>query len=143
MRRRHTLFSLLLLAGLLAGSLVSGAARADDEVPAPKPPAPERDPFSPSGRVRDASQTPPPPRFVPQEAPDALPQLALRGYVEDADGKTVALLEVNGAHTYLVREGDTVSLPVRGRNAVIRVSKVSNLALHVEVGELRREVVVR
>ena len=141
--RRHTFLFLLLASGLLLGCLVAGAAHADDEEPTPKPPAAERDPFSPSGRVREGSETPARPRFVPQDAPDALPQLALRGYVEDAEGMAVALLEVDGGQTYLVRAGDTVSLPMRGRNAVIRVSKVSNLALHVEVGELRREVVVR
>jgi hypothetical protein len=102
---------------------------------------PERDPFAASDRMREGAGDRS--RFVPTEAPPALPGLALRGYVEDEEGITVALLEVEGKNTYLVRKDDTVSLPRAGQNLVMRVIEVTNLELHVEIGELRRVVVVR
>jgi hypothetical protein len=104
--------------------------------------AEERDPFAPSGRL----QAPPgadPTGFVRTDETELLPQLALRGYVEDADGNAVALLEVAKGVTHLVRAGDTVSLSQRRGNLVLRVKEISNLALLVEVGELRQVVVVR
>lgn len=130
-----------------------GVARAEEgeerpaPVPAPAPapaPAPEEaDPFSPGAALREAGDQEERRTFVPRDDPEALPQLVLRGYIEDAVGTTVALLEVEGRTTYLVRKGDTVSLPSRGRNTVVRVTELGNLELRVEVGELRREVVVR
>jgi hypothetical protein len=127
------------LLALLATGLT--VAFAQDGKPAGAGDETERDPFAASDRMRggegDRS------RFVPADAPPALPGLALRGYVEDEEGKSVALLEVDGATTYLVRKDDTVSLPRAGANLVMRVVQVTNLELHVEIGELKRVVVVR
>jgi len=50
---------------------------------------------------------------------------------------------VDGKNTYLVRKDDTVSLPRAGQNFVMRIVQVTNLELHIELGELRRVVVVR
>lgn len=116
------------------------AAQDPEAAPAPEG-EPERDPFAPSDRMREDPSNRS--RFVPADAPPALPGLSLRGYIEDEEGKAVALLEVDGALTYLVRKDDTVSLPRAGQNLVMRVIALTNLELHVEIGELRRVVVVR
>jgi hypothetical protein len=137
----------LLLLALLG---VAWAEEGQEEAPPPAreeapPPgdAGGADPFSPGEGLREAGEQEEGRTFVPDDSPDRLPQLALRGYIEDGLGKAVALLEVEGRTTYLVSKDDTVSLPMRGRNTVIRVVEVGNLELRVEVGELRREVVVR
>jgi hypothetical protein len=113
--------------------LLAAGALAQD-----KPGEPKRDPFAPSERMRDGNE-----RFVARDAPGVLPKLELRGYIEGADGKTVALLEVEGKRVYLVRKDDTVSLPQGGGSLVMRVVAITNLELRVELGELRRVVVIR
>jgi hypothetical protein len=130
-----------LLATGLSAALAQEERPAEPPPPAPAPEEPVRDPFSASDRMREGAGDRS--RFVPSEVPPALPGLSLRGYVEDEERKTVALLEVDGKDTYLVRKGDTVSLPRGGQNLVIRIAEVTNLELHVEIGELRRVVVVR
>jgi hypothetical protein len=104
--------------------------------------APERNPFAVPPGVQapnngDATQ------FVPRDRPAGVPPLSLRGYVEDKEGKACALLDVGGKQVYLVREKDEVSIPQGADNLVLRITKVSNLSLQLEMGELRRVVVVR
>jgi hypothetical protein len=67
------------------------------------------------------------------------PAMSLKGLVN----KSLALLEVNGAGVYMVREGDTISLNKTGENIVIRIEKVDSLSLNVKVGTLQEVVVVR
>ncbi|MHC4222562.1 MAG: hypothetical protein ACYSX0_11515 [Planctomycetota bacterium] len=102
----------------------------------------ERDPFAPSGKIQNAKGVDRS-GFVRADPNGVLPPLGLRGYIEDDEGNAVALLEIGGKTTYLVRKDDTVSLPQRGGNLVLRIKEVSNLALTVEVGEMRQVVVVR
>ena len=141
----------LLAISVAAVVLATGPARADGEdvpepppadAPEPEPPPPdepERDPFSPSEKMRNQTEEGAGARFVPREGAGPLPKLALRGYIEDAGGNTVALLEVEGSATYLVRAGDTVTLPSRRGNEVIRVMEVGNLSLRVQIGELKHD----
>ena len=128
--KRRPAFALLALATLF---LATALAQEKEE---------ERDPFAPSGRLQ-VQPGADPTGFVRTDETDLLPQLALRGYVEDADGNAVALLEVSKGVTHLVRAGDTVSLSQRRGNLVLRVKEINNLSLLVEVGELRQVVVVR
>lgn len=131
----------LLVAGL-PGALAQEDRPVEPREPvAPADEEPGRDPFAASEKMREGVGERS--RFVPSETPPALPGLALRGYVEDENGNAVALLEVDGKNTYLVRKDDTVSLPRAGQNFVMRVIQVTNLELHIEMGELRRVVVVR
>lgn len=142
---------LLLLTAALSGALAQegkpaepppvSPAKEPAEAPAGPDEEPGRDPFAASDRMQQGGGDRS--RFVPAEAPPSLPGLALKGYVEDEGGNAVALLEVDGKSTYLVRKDDTVSLPRAGQNLVMRVVQLTNLELHVEVGELRRVVVVR
>jgi len=100
-----------------------------------------RDPFAPSERMRDEQGDRA--QFVPRDAPNGVPALALRGFIEDGSGNRVALLEVEGGTTHIVRKGDAVNLPRGAQNLVVRVIETGNLELRVEIGELRRVVVVR
>lgn len=102
---------------------------------------PGRDPFAPSEMMRTITGAPS--GFVPSDQPRSLPGLFLKGYVEDEEGTTCALLGVEGAATYLVRKEDTISLPRGAQNLVMRIVDVTSLELRVEIGELRRVVVVR
>jgi hypothetical protein len=131
-RNGFPIFAFLL--SVLALLVTSGVA--EDEK------TPERNPFAAPPGVR-APGNDEPARFVPRERPAGVPALSLRGYVEDADGKACALLDVGGKQVYLVREHDEVSIPQDGENLVLRIAKISNLSLQLKVGELKRVVVVR
>ena len=135
-RGRFPLFAFLL--SILALLVTSGVAQDKDQPEA----QPERNPFAapPGVRTPNSGEAT---AFVPRERPAGVPTLSLRGYVEDKDGRTCALLDVGGKQVYLVREKDEVSIPHGGENLVLRITKVSNLSLQLEVGELRRMVVVR
>ncbi|MHC4933128.1 MAG: hypothetical protein ACYTGV_13160 [Planctomycetota bacterium] len=133
---RTTGHSALALFGILLGLCVATALAQDKEGDD------ERDPFAPSGKIQNAKGADRS-GFVRTDPDAQLPPLGLRGYVEDDTGNAVALLEIGGKTTYLVRKDDTVSLPQRGGNLVLRIKEVSNLALTVEVGEMRQVVVVR
>jgi len=124
---------------LLAAGLTGAFAQEKD--PDEPGEAPARDPFAATEKMREGSGERS--RFVPTDTPPAVPGLALKGYVEDEGGQAVALLEVDGKNTYLVRRDDTISLPRAGQNFVMRVVQVTNLELHIEIGELKRVVVVR
>ena len=50
---------------------------------------------------------------------------------------------MGGKQVYLVREKDEVSIPQGSENLVLRITRVSHLSLQLEMGELRRVVVVR
>jgi len=130
---------IVLLLLLAAGVLVAQEKPKKEEAPdRKKVEEPARDPFAPTERMREGGDG-----FVPRDAPQVLPGLELRGYIEGADGKAVALLEVEGKRIYLVRKGDSVSLPQGGRSLVMRVVEVNNLELRIEIGELRRVLVIR
>lgn len=138
-RRRALVVGALALLLLPAVPVV----RAEDE--APPAPAP-RDPFTPDPRMLDETE---------ETAPGALPRtapvlgvgvLGLRGYVEDHDGRVLALLEVEGRGVHLVRVGDAIAVPSvggTGGDVLVRVKAIGPLDLRAEVGESRREVVVR
>jgi hypothetical protein len=122
---------------------------AEERPPAaePKPapdPGPERDPFETSPEMLDeARRRGTAAEFLADEDPDDTPELRLRGFVEGEDGQSVALLEVGGKDVYIVRKDDTVSLHTGRRSVVLRVMEVGHLRLVVELGRLRRAVVVR
>jgi hypothetical protein len=107
-------------------------------------PIPERDPFSTSGLMAEEAQR----RgsgleFYPAQEMRAVPRLILRGFVEDETHVPIALLEVDQEGVYLVRAGDTISIQHRGASSVLKVQKITNLSVFVEVGSLGQVIVVR
>ncbi|MDZ7753593.1 MAG: hypothetical protein U5S82_18600 [Gammaproteobacteria bacterium] len=72
----------------------------------------------------------------------AIPRMHLRGLVNDGTD-LAALLEIENAGIYIVREGDTVGLYEMGSNAVIRVREINRLNLVVEAGSLGQLFIVR
>ena len=122
------------LLGILALLVTAGVAQEEKE--------PARNPFAAPPGVRGPGEEETT-QFVPRDRPAGVPPLSLRGYIEDSEGKACALLDVGGKQVYLVREKDEVSIPQGGENLVLRITRISNLSLELELGELRRLVVVR
>ena len=131
-RNGYPIFAFLL--AILALLVTAGVAQEEKET--------ERNPFAapPGVRAPGSADTT---QFVPRDRPAGVPPLSLRGYIEDAEGNTCALLDVGGKQVYLVREKDEVSIPQGSENLVLRIVRVSHLSLQLEMGELRRVVVVR
>ncbi len=65
-----------------------------------------------------------------------IPQMRLRGFIDQGDNERLALLEIAGARTYLVREGDDISINPAQPNSVIRITKIDRLSITVEAGIL-------
>ncbi len=72
-----------------------------------------------------------------------VPKLSLRGLVRKSAQDKAAILEVEGLGTYVVREGDTITIPSGGFNNVIKVTQIDRLSLLIEVGKLGEVIVVR
>ena len=60
----------------------------------------------------------------------------LRGFVTQDKNDAVALLEVAGVRTFLVREGDEVNIDPSQPNSAIRITKITRLSVTVETGTL-------
>ncbi len=99
-----------------------------------------RDPFTPSnlmyqrvgvqdGRVNGIFG------FIPSNENAKIPTMKLRGLMQKMD-EFIALLEVQGVGTFMVREGDEFNIdPSQPKNA-IRISKITRLSVTVETGRL-------
>ena len=113
---------------LLLAVLLIAPARGQDPDDDPEDTEP-RDPFALPDRKR----------ADPAGVPAALPTLTLRGFIETADGKRIALLEIDSGRTYLVRKGDSLT----HSGTTLRIADLDKQALHIEVGQSGRIVVVR
>lgn len=101
-----------------------------------------RDPFTPSSTMFDAITN----RrsasgaagygFMRSASNSDLPSMRLRGFITQDNEKPVALLEVDNARTYLVREGDEINIDPSVPNSAIRVTKISRSSITVEAGML-------
>ncbi|ABK98447.1 hypothetical protein Ppro_0817 [Pelobacter propionicus DSM 2379] len=107
----------------------------------------QRDPFSVTNRVRTQSERPP--AFSPYgseegsvEQARTMPKMRLRGHLRGTDGRIAALLEIEGAGVYIVRERDTVGLHELGIDTAIRIKKINRLNMLVEAGSLGRMIIV-
>lgn len=99
------------------------------------------DPFTPStlmyerarmqgGKMRGAYG------FIPSPENTSIPRITLRGLLNKSAGEFIALLEVQGMGTFMVREGDEFNInPSQPENA-IRISKITRLSVTVEAGHL-------
>lgn len=100
-----------------------------------------RDPFTPSALMYDAAGTQAGSGgksygFMPSGDGVKIPEMKLRGLLNQAGDKFIALLEVKGFGTFMVREGDEFTIdPSQPKNA-IRVDKITRLSVTVETGML-------
>jgi hypothetical protein len=71
--------------------------------------------------------------FLPAQAGSAVPKMRLKGFIEQ-EGDNLALLEVNGAGTYMVKAGDEINYDSSQPRSAIRVTKVERNSVTVETG---------
>jgi hypothetical protein len=101
-----------------------------------------RDPFTPSSLMFDAishqgnGSGAAGYGFMRSPSKVNLPKMRLRGYVGQSDDKPVALLEVAGARTYIIHEGDEINIDPAIPNSAIRVTKITRFSVTVEAGML-------
>lgn len=118
-------------AGVSAGQPADGTGRN---------PFSETDPIQKQGLRRRSATAPSP---AAAKLPEGFPKLILKGYIEGSDGTTAALLEVQGAGLYVVREGGTFSLHAGQQNIPVRVREIRHLGAVILVGTQDVVVVVR
>lgn len=106
------------------------------------------DPFSPTevfqnptGQSTEARQR----RFVPAaNRPSRLPELRLRGIARGVgDASPTVLLEIEGYGTYIVTEGDTISLQNLPAENVIRIREITKISVIIEAGSFGELIVIR
>ncbi|WP_197485015.1 hypothetical protein [Methylomonas koyamae] len=134
--------------GPLAGSVFWLLAATVQALEAPAVPLPDqpqaatalRDPFTPSALMYETagaqSNAAGGYGFLPNQDAMKVPKLKLRGLLNPSGKAFIALLEVGGVGTFMVREGDEFNFdPSQPKNA-IRVSKITRLSVTVETGTL-------
>lgn len=103
-----------------------------------------RDPFATTRSMQDeARRGVGGARFEPTAGAGPLPVMRLRGWIEDASGQALALVDIEGYGTTIVRKDDTIGLPWLQADAVLRIRSVSNGSVAVEIGSLGHVIVVR
>ncbi|MBL1320125.1 MAG: hypothetical protein COA63_003560 [Methylophaga sp.] len=98
-----------------------------------------RDPFTPSGlmfEVASKSSVFNNKGFTSAPGNSPIPKMRLRGFIDQNQKSPLALLEVAGARTYLVREGDDINIDPSQPNSVIRITKITRQSITVETGLL-------
>ena len=107
--------------------------------------APVRDPFSPSTLMYDSASAGSNAGnygFFPDPTGSKIPELKLRG-LKIQNGIYLALLEIKGFGSVMVREGDEFNIdPSQPKNA-IRIDKITRLSVTVETGMLGSIKVLR
>lgn len=100
-----------------------------------------RDPFTPSqlmyevvGSQTDINNSAY--GFVPSAQGLQIPDMKLKGFIDKDEDNPLALLEVEGSGTYMVREGDEINIDPSKPRQAIRISKISRLSVTVETGTL-------
>lgn len=108
-------------------------------------PSPVRDPFSPSMAMYDSASTGNNAGnygFFPAPTGSKIPEMKLRG-LKIQNGVNLALLEIKGFGSFMVREGDEFTIdPTQPKNA-IRIDKITRLSVTVETGMLGSIKVLR
>ncbi len=108
-----------------------------------------RDPFAASERMlREAGNFTPGggggagSGFLPSLLQKA-PKMKRLGFITGSKREAVALLEVEGAGIYQVRNGDEISLHSLGREEVIKIRKVDAKMIEVQIGTIKQSIIVR
>lgn len=74
--------------------------------------------------------------FVPSLQGVKIPKMKLRGFINKEKESPLALLEIQGAGTFMVREGDEINIDPSQPRQAIRISKITRLSVTVETGTL-------
>jgi len=77
------------------------------------------------------------------ESRDKVPILRLSGFLTQEDDSKIALLTIDGSGTYLVREGDTLSLQSLDENTVLKIESIHQQSISISIGTLGQRVIVR
>ncbi len=72
-----------------------------------------------------------------------LPKLQVQGYLQDKQKRKVALLKIEGAGTFMVKSGDTISLQALGQDTVLYIEEIYDQSVLVQIGTLGQKIVVR
>ncbi len=104
-------------------------------------PATVRDPFTPSRLMYEivGSQTGLANGaygFVPSLQGGKIPAMKLRGFIDKDKDEPLALLEIKGAGTFMVRVGDEINIDPSQPRQAIRISNITRLSVTVETGTL-------
>ncbi|MEY8239205.1 MAG: hypothetical protein RPT25_02590 [Cycloclasticus sp.] len=82
--------------------------------------------------------------FLPDEqAKFTVPAMMMKGLVMAEDGNYVAVLDIEGYGSKVVRKGDTIGLQGSGDDAAIRIKEITSLQIVVEAGKVGKVIVVR
>ena len=101
-----------------------------------------RDPFDTTSTMKDVARMAGP-QFVPSEDTTGVPKLALKGLLESQDGEPVGLINVENFGTFMVVEGEQISLQNGRSNLVLLVKEITPNTISVEVGTLGQLIMVR
>ena len=107
---------------------------------------PKRDPFTASNTMhalvgRQSADAASSGRGFVVGGGEQIPRMKLRGFVNNK--QSVAVLDIEGVGTYLVRKDDEIGLQAIGRNTVIRIIDVDGMGVKVQPGSFPQVIVVR
>ena len=120
----------------------------DEGNQAAPPSAPNnRDPFAVSALMRQLAkgltETQTEDFTATPEQQDKMPTLRLSGFLSQADNRKIALLSIGGSGTFMVREGDTLSVQTLGENTVLKIESISEQSVSISIGTLGQRIIVR
>lgn len=151
--KRHVLFSVATLlcsthswAGGITPATGQNGNYINQAMMQPASPPLMRDPFSPSQAMFDALNNRPAGQgqfgFMRNQGAQTIPKMRLKGFIDKGEN-SIALLEIVGAGTYMVREGDEINVDPRQPYNAIRISEINRLSITVESGFLGAIKVLR
>ncbi len=117
---------------------------ADNGDKAPEKPGPARDPFGVSVKMRskvllENGRT----QWQPTTKAERLPSIVLRGYIRVKDRQPAALIEVDKENVYLVREAETLNIQWQNDLTVLKVKRIDEQSVSIELGASGRVLTVR
>ncbi len=102
-----------------------------------------RDPFTPSLHMYEKLGDQTQPGFIPSMQQGNIPRMKLLGLITRGRNEYLALLEIQGVGTFMVREGDEFNIDPAQPKSAIRISRINRLSVTVETGRMGRIQVLR
>lgn len=109
----------------------------------------QRDPFTTSDKmygevgIQSAQKANSAQGFIAGFGMQSVPKMRVKGFVNKGKNKSVALLEIEGAGVFLVKEGEEIGLQALGQNTVLKVLKVDSNSVKVQSGQVNQVIIVR